>query len=42
MKETYAARQAYLFKDGKLIWIDTKASTDQQAQDVLAVLAKKA
>jgi peroxiredoxin Q/BCP len=42
MKETYAARQAYLFKDGKLIWIDTKASTDQQAQDVLAVLANKA
>jgi thioredoxin-dependent peroxiredoxin len=42
MKETYATRQAYLFKDGKLIWIDTKASTDKQAQDVLVVLAKKA
>jgi peroxiredoxin Q/BCP len=41
-KEAYAARQAYLFKDGKLIWLDTKAATDKQAQDVLAVLAKKA
>jgi thioredoxin-dependent peroxiredoxin len=42
MREIYATRQAYLFKDGKLIWIDTKASTDKQAQDVLAVLANKA
>jgi peroxiredoxin Q/BCP len=42
VKDTYATRQAYLFKDGKLIWVDTKASTDKQAQDVLAVLAKKA
>jgi hypothetical protein len=30
-----------LFKDGKLIWMDTKASTDKQAQDVLAVLAQR-
>jgi peroxiredoxin Q/BCP len=37
----FAARQAYLFKDGKLIWLDTKASTDKQAQDVLAVLARQ-
>jgi peroxiredoxin Q/BCP len=37
----FAARQAYLFKDGKLIWMDTKASTDKQAQDVLAVLAQR-
>jgi thioredoxin-dependent peroxiredoxin len=35
-----ATRQAYLFKDGKLFWLDTQASTDQQARDVLAVLAK--
>jgi len=35
-----AARQAYLFKDGKLVWLDTHASTDQQARDVLAVLAE--
>jgi peroxiredoxin Q/BCP len=36
-----ATRQAYLFKEGKLIWFDTKASTDKQAQDVLAVLASR-
>ena len=35
-----ATRQAYLFKDGKLVWLDTHASTDQQARDVLAVLAE--
>jgi thioredoxin-dependent peroxiredoxin len=39
-KNAYASRQAYLFKDGKLIWFDTKASTDAQAADVLKVLAK--
>ena len=36
---SFATRQAYLFKDGKLVWMDVKASTDQQAQDVLTVLA---
>ena len=36
-----ATRQAYLFKDGKLVWFDTHASTSQQAQDVLAVLARQ-
>ena len=41
MSNGFATRQAYLFKDGKLIWLDTKASTDQQAQDVLAVLARQ-
>jgi thioredoxin-dependent peroxiredoxin len=41
MKDAFATRQAYLFKDGKLIWMDTKASTDKQAQDVLAVLASR-
>jgi thioredoxin-dependent peroxiredoxin len=40
LKDTYASRQAYLFKDGKLIWFDTKASTDKQAADVLNVLSK--
>jgi thioredoxin-dependent peroxiredoxin len=39
-KNAYATRQAYLFKDGKLIWFDTKASTDKQAADVLNVLSK--
>jgi peroxiredoxin Q/BCP len=38
---SFAARQAYLFKDGKLVWMDTQASTDKQAQDVLAVLAQR-
>jgi peroxiredoxin Q/BCP len=37
----FAARQAYLFKDGKLVWMDTKASTDRQAQDVLSVLDQR-
>ena len=34
----FAKRQAYLFKDGKLVWRDLKASTEKQAADVLAVL----
>ena len=34
----FAARQAYLFKDGKLVWRDLKASTSKQAADVLAVV----
>lgn len=32
-------RQAYLFKDGKLVWRDLSASTAQQAEDVLAYIA---
>jgi len=35
-----ATRQAYLFKDGKLVWMDAHASTDKQARDVLNVLAQ--
>ena len=38
--EVAAARQAYLFKDGRLVWFDTHAATDKQAQDVLAVVEK--
>ena len=34
----YAARQAFLFKDGKLVWRDLEASTAEQAADVLAAL----
>ena len=34
----FASRQAYLFKDGKLIWKDEKASTAEQGQDLLAAL----
>jgi thioredoxin-dependent peroxiredoxin len=36
-----ATRQAYLFKNGKLVWMDTHASTDKQARDVLDVLAQQ-
>src|ERR1700720_5049975 len=32
LRDSYT-RQAYLFKEGKLVWLDTKASTDRQAQD---------
>jgi peroxiredoxin Q/BCP len=41
IQNSFATRQAYLFKDGKLVWLDTKASTDKQAQDLLAVLASR-
>jgi peroxiredoxin Q/BCP len=33
-----AQRQAYLIKDGRIVWTDYSASTDQQAADVLKVL----
>jgi thioredoxin-dependent peroxiredoxin len=33
-----ASRQAYLFKEGVLVWRDLSASTQQQAADVLKVL----
>ncbi|WP_269539517.1 peroxiredoxin [Cerasicoccus fimbriatus] len=34
------ARQAYLFKDGKLVWVDKKASTAKQADDVKAAIGE--
>jgi peroxiredoxin Q/BCP len=34
----FAKRQAYLFRDGKLVWRDLSASTEQQAADVLAAI----
>lgn len=37
---TLAARQAFLVKDGKIVWKDTQASTDKQAEDIQRVLAK--
>ncbi|MBC8128434.1 MAG: peroxiredoxin [Gloeobacteraceae cyanobacterium ES-bin-144] len=37
----FAKRQAYLFKDAKLVWKDTAAATDQQAADVLKVISEK-
>ncbi len=36
----FASRQAFLIKDGKIAWIDRKASTAKQAEDVLAVVAE--
>lgn len=35
----FASRQAFLFKNGKLVWRDLSASTDKQSDDVLAWLA---
>ena len=35
----FATRQAFLVKDGKIVWADYKAATDKQAADVLKVLA---
>jgi hypothetical protein len=34
----YAARQAFLFDDGELVWRDLEASTGEQAADVLAAI----
>ncbi len=34
-----ARRQAFLIKDGKIIWADHSASTSRQAEDVLKVIA---
>ena len=34
----FASRQAYLFKDGKLVWKDEKASTGEQGEDLLKAL----
>ena len=36
-----ASRQAFLIKDGKVVWHDAKASTDQQAEDIKRELAAK-
>ena len=36
----YSTRQAFLIKDGKIVWHDATASTDEQAQDVLAEMNK--
>lgn len=35
---SFAKRQAFLFKDGALVWMDTSASTRDQAKDVLAAI----
>jgi peroxiredoxin Q/BCP len=37
----FAKRQAFLFHEGKLVWRDLNASTDQQAADVIKVIETK-
>ncbi|MEO1858015.1 MAG: peroxiredoxin [Rubritalea sp.] len=36
----FAARQSFLIKDGKVIWVDLKASPASQSQDAIAAAAK--
>lgn len=36
----FAARRAFLFKDGKLVWKDTSVSPETHAADVLAAVAE--
>ncbi|MCX6936504.1 MAG: peroxiredoxin [Verrucomicrobia bacterium] len=36
----FSSRQAYLIKDGKVVYADHKGSTKQQADDVLGFIAK--
>ncbi len=35
----FAKREAFLIKDGKIVWADYSAKTSQQAEDVLKVIA---
>ncbi len=37
----FSKRQAFLFKNGKLVWRDLSAATDKQAEDVLKILNAK-
>ncbi len=37
----FAKRQAFLFKDAKLVWLDLNAATEKQAEDVLKFLAAR-
>ena len=34
----FASRQAFLVRDGKLVWLDREASTKEQADDILKYL----
>lgn len=36
----YAKRQAFLFKDGVLVWRDLEASTEEQAADLMKAIAE--
>jgi len=35
----FASRQAYLIKDGRIVYADLKGSTKQQSADILTFLA---
>jgi len=35
----FTARQAYLFKAGKLVWKDEKGATETQGEDVLKAIS---
>lgn len=37
---SFAKRQAFLFQDGKLVWRDLSAATEEQAAEVLAAVAE--
>ncbi len=39
-KMGFASRQAFLVKDGKIVWCDLSAATKKQADDLLAALDK--
>lgn len=36
----FSKRQAFLFRDGKLVWRDLSASTEEQAKDVLEAIKR--
>jgi peroxiredoxin Q/BCP len=38
---SFATREAFLIKDGKIVWADYSAKTSKQAEDVLKVLASQ-
>ena len=38
MRPGFAARQAFLVKDGKIVWRDLTAATDKQAEEVMDAL----
>ena len=37
----FASRSSFLFKDGKLVWKDTKGATSSQGKDVLQAIQKR-
>lgn len=41
LRGSFAKRQAFLIKDGKIVWRDLSASTRKQADDVLAIVKEE-